>query len=152
MSNVGESTGPLPLDGAFYWLPAPNTNGSISWGLLTCHDLRLWDGVSHREMWPHVLHHLAGLWGKAPVPFRRRLVDHYYALPRGRVTRPEGNYLILHGNDAPPVPAWREIVVNRFQLHGLPVRAPWDEHERTLGEDVIALEEALGVSLRFAEV
>ena len=81
--------------------PTPNPSGPLSWSLLTCHDIGKWDGIAYREMWPSVVEHLAELWGKAPEPFRRRLGDHYYALPRGRVTRPKGNYLILHGNDAP---------------------------------------------------
>jgi hypothetical protein len=139
-----------PFTGAFYWLPSPDPSGPSSWSLLTCHDLRVWDGISHWEMWPHVLSHLAGLWGKAPEPFGRRLGDHYYALPRGRVTNPSGRYLILHGNDVRAlVPEWRAIIVDRFRLDGLPIRTPWDEHEQTLSEDVFALGEALGVALDF---
>ena len=39
------------------------------------------------------------------------------------------------------------MVVDRFRLHGLQVKTPWDEHEQTLRDDVLALEEALGVDL-----
>lgn len=142
---------PGPSTGAFYWVPGPTPSGPPSWGLLTCRDLGKWDGIAHREMWPAVADHLAGLWGEAPEALRRRLSGHCYALPRGRVTRPEGNHLILHGNDA-PVAGWRGIIVDRFRLHGLPIRTPWDEHEQTLGEDVLALEAALGVTLDFARI
>jgi hypothetical protein len=135
-----------PLDGAYYWLPTPTTTDSISWSLVTCHDVRLWDGISHREFWPSMLERLAPAWGKDPVSLKRRLGDHYYALPRGRVTRPGGKYLILHGNDA-PAPAWRTMVVDRFRLHGLQVKTPRDEHEQALRDDVLALEEALGVDM-----
>jgi len=147
----GNDVRPRPLTGAFYWLPSPAPSGPSSWALLTCHDLGKWDGISHREFWPSVLEHLAPAWGKDPAPFKRRLGDHYYALPRGRITRPNGNYLILHGNDA-PVPAWQTIVSDRFRLHGLQVKTPWDEHERTLSEDVLALEDVLGVSLGLPKV
>ena len=135
-----------PWTGAFYWLPSPTPSGPPTWSILTCHDLNLRDGISHREMWPAVVEHLAGLWGKAPEPFKRRLGDHYYALPRGRVTRPKGKYLILHGNDA-PVTDWQRIIVDRFRLQGLQVRAPWDDHERVLRDDVLALEKVLEVGL-----
>lgn len=138
------SSPPRPLTGAYYWLPSPTPSGPFAWSLLTCHDLGRWDGISHRELWPFVVGHLAILWGKAPDAFRRRLGDHYYALPRGRVTNPKGKYLILHGNDSPLV-TWREIIVHRFRLHGLQLKSPWDEHERTLREDVLAFEEALGI-------
>ena len=102
-------------------------------------------------MWPYVLERLAPAWGKDPVSLKRLLGDHYYALPRGRVSRPKGNCLILHGNDAPS-PAWKEIVIARFNLNGLRVRAPWDEHEQTLRDDVLALEEALGIDLDLSGV
>ncbi len=96
MSIVGKTDDPFPLTGAFYWLPTPKPSGPLSWALLTCHDLGAYDGISHREWWPSVLKHLAPAWGKDPIPFKRRLGDHYYALPRGRITRPKGKYLIRY--------------------------------------------------------
>jgi hypothetical protein len=98
-----------------------------------------------------VLDYLAGLWGKAPEFLKRRLGDHCYALPRGRVTRPKGKYAILHGRDS-PVPGWGEIVIGRFRLHGFQVRTPWDDHERALTDDVLALEEVLEISLNLPAV
>jgi hypothetical protein len=136
------AVGPRPLTGAFYWLPSP----SLTWSLLTCHDLALEDGTAHRELWPFVLDHLAAAWGRDPKAFRRCLGDHYYALPRGRVMKPKGQYLILHGNDA-PLPGRQAIVVDRFHLHAHQIKAPWDEHERVLRDDGLALEEALGIEL-----
>lgn len=139
-------TSPLPLDGAYYWLPSPDEDRAIRWDLITCHDLGARDGVSHREFWPSVLEHLAPSWGFDPVSFRNHLADHYYALPRGRVTRPKGRHLILHGRDA-PVPDWEPRIIDRFHLSGQKVRALSDDHERFLREDVLALEGVLGVDL-----
>ena len=136
-----------PRTGAFYWTPTREPAGRTSWRLLTCHDLRRCDGISHRELWPSVLDHLAAAWGRDSAMLRRRLTEHYYALPRGRVTRPRGGYLILHGNDAPAGVEWQAAVVERFGLAGLPLGTPWDEHERTLREDAIAFEAAFGVDL-----
>lgn len=136
------------LVGAFYWSPAREPAGRISWRLLTCHDLRRWDGISHRELWPSVLDHLAATWDKDPAVLRRRLGDHYYALPRGRVTHPRGRYLILHGNDAPVAGlAWKRIMIDRYRLDGMPLATPHDEHERTLREDVLSFEESFGIDL-----
>ncbi len=144
--SEAENAAPAPRVGAYYWLPTVGPSGRTPWRLLTCHDLGLRDGLSHREFWPSVLDHLSTTLGKKPEGIIRRLVDHYYALPRGRVTSPGGKHLILHGGDS-PIPDWQEIVVDRFRLHGLAVRILRDEHERTLREDVLALEETLGVDL-----
>ncbi len=146
--SEADPTATRALVGAFYWVPAREPAGRISWRLLTCHDLGGWDGISHRELWPSVLAHLAASWEKNPVVLRRRLSDHYYALPRGRVTHPRGQYLILHGNDAPlPGPAWKRIIIDRFRLSGETLGTPHDDHERTLSEDILAFEEALGIDL-----
>jgi hypothetical protein len=135
-----------PLTGGYYWLPTPSTAGTISWGLLTCHDLGLWDCISHREMWPTVLEFLATAWGNAPEALRRRLGDHYYGLPRGRITSSRGRYLIVHGQDA-PIPDWEAGIIDRFRLAGLDVRDLSNEHESVVLADVLSVEEALGVTL-----
>ena len=135
------------LTGAFYWIPARELECRVSWQLLTCHDLHRWDGISHRELWPFVLDHLAASWNKQPASVQRRLIDHYYALPRGRVTHPGDVYLILHGNDAPIGIDWRNLIIKNFHLEGHRVETPWDEHETTLREDVVAFEEVFHVSL-----
>ena len=137
---------PLPLTGAYYWLPVPTSSGSIRWDLLTCHDLGLWDCISHREMWPTVLEFLAPAWGKAAVALGHQLGEHYYGLPRGRVTSSRGRYLILHGQDA-PVPDWEPRIIARFHLASLDVQNLSSEHERVVRGDVLAVEEALGVTL-----
>ena len=42
------------LTGAYFWVPRPQ-RGGVAWDLVTCHDLGVWDGVSHREFWPYVV-------------------------------------------------------------------------------------------------
>ena len=86
--------------GGLLWVPR-SRNRVIRLGLVTCHDLGVWDGVSHREFWPSVLKHLAVAWGKDAKPLKRLLHDHHTGLPRGRVTHPKSGYIVIHGDDAP---------------------------------------------------
>ncbi len=134
-----------PLTGAYYWIPVPRPDG-FDWELRTCHDLKRWDGISHREFWPSILEQLAPAWGFVPDAFLDLLSDNYYALPRGRITKPKGNYMILQGDDA-PLRNWKTIVIDRFLLRSLHVKILYDEHERVLSDDVLALEIALGINL-----
>jgi len=71
-----------PRTGAYYWVPRPVPEG-LTWNLVTCHDLNVWDGVSHGEFWPFVLEHLAAAWGKDAKLLKRLLRDHHTGLPRG---------------------------------------------------------------------
>jgi hypothetical protein len=135
-----------PLDGAYYWLPVPIASTSIRWDLITCHDLGVWDGVSHREFWPSVLAHLAPTWGKTPEALRGLLGDHYYGLPRGRVSRPKGRYLLLHGKDS-PVPDWEDRIIDRFCLAGRRVTVLHDEHETMIPGHRRLVEELLGIRI-----
>jgi len=135
----------LSLTGAYYWLPNPRPNG-IPWDLVTCHDLGVWDGVSHRQFWPTVLDFLATLWGKDPKVLKSRLRDHHTGLPRGRITHPQSGYLIIHGDDA-PVPDWLKQIKERFRLSGASVSPEFTEHERMLGDDPRAVQAALGTLL-----
>ena len=118
---------PCPLTGAYYWVPIPLR--SLTWRVLACHELGFSKDQSHYDIWPKVLTHLAGLWGRDPKVLRRHLVRHCYGLPRGRVTHPKKTFLILHGNDS-PTSDWKEIVIRRFGLLGRPVRLLFDEHGR----------------------
>jgi hypothetical protein len=127
-----------PLIGAYYWVPIPPLR-SLNWRVLTCHDLGFDEDHSHFELWPAVIPHLATIWDRDPKAMKRRLGRHCYGLPRGRVTRPEKTYLILHGDDSPiPEPDWTEAVVRAFRLHGRRVKPLLDEHEQTLPGDVRA--------------
>ena len=98
-----------------------------------------------------MLERLASAWGFGPIALHHLLDDHYYALPRGRITNHEGRYWILHGKDS-PVPGWKKLIVDRFHLGGLRVKTDWDEHERVLSDDVLALEETLGIDLDLPRV
>lgn len=148
-SDLNEPTRSGPhrdsLTGAFYWVPFPRPDGFV-WELRTCHDLGAWDGVSHREWWPHVLEHLASAWGKDPVVLKRRLRDHHTGLPRGRITHPRPGYVIIHGDDA-PVANWLKLVRLKFRLTQVEVNPEYTEHERMIGDDPRAVEKSLGVSL-----
>jgi hypothetical protein len=136
---------PSPLTGAYFWVPHP-PSARIAWNLVTSHDLGVWDGISHREFWPHVLELLAAAWGKDAKVLKRRLRDHYTGFPRGRITRPKMGFLIVHGKDA-PVSDWLGRILSRFRLSGFKVTPIFDEHERMLGDDLRAVQDALDVSL-----
>lgn len=131
--------------GGFYWLPTPTGVGT-AWAVLTCHDLGHGPDVGHVDLWPAVVDRLAVACGRDAVTLRRRLIDRYTGLPRGRVTRPGRVCLILHGDDA-PVPDWRERLIGGFRLGGRPHRFLFDEHERMLPGDPELVEVALGIRL-----
>ena len=149
-SPVPEERSPknlIPLTGAYFWVPRPEQR-SVAWDLVTCHDLNVWDGVSHREFWLYVLEHLAVAWGKDAKTLKRLLRDHHTGLPRGRVTHPKSGYIVIHGDDAPAaVSNGMELVKVRFQLTGVKVTQEFTEHEKMLGDDPKAVQAALGISL-----
>jgi hypothetical protein len=134
-----------PLTGAYYWVPRPPPEG-ITWELVACQDLGVWDGVSHREFWPYVLKHLAVAWGKDAKLLKRRLHDHHTGLPRGRIVHPKAGYVVIHGDDA-PVPNWLELVKTQFGLAGVKVTQEFTEHEKMLADDPKAVQAALGIFL-----
>ena len=43
-----------PLSGGYYWFPTQD-HGSVTWRVLTCHELGFGDEVGHDAMWPTVL-------------------------------------------------------------------------------------------------
>jgi hypothetical protein len=118
-----------PLTGGYYWLPTPEGDRG-GWSVLTCHDLAFDATESHPDMWPSVIDRLACAWGRETERLRKSLELCCYGLPRGRITRPGGRFLLLHGDDA-PVSDWRARVLARFHLDSHSVRLLYDEHERT---------------------
>ncbi len=133
------------LSGAYFWVPRPVSDGLV-WDLVTCHDLGVSDGISHREFWPYILEHLAAVWGKDATALKQRLLDKHTGLPRGRVTHPKSGYLIIHGDDA-PVADWLPLVKARFRLTNVKVTPEFTEHEGMIGDDPESLQEALGIPL-----
>ena len=110
----GRVPGTKAFTGGYYWLPAPDAGG-ITWSVVTCRDLRCGPDAGHdADLWPRLIERLAAAWGKAPQELKRRLGQSYTGLPRGRVTRPGKEFLILHGNDS-PVPGWQKVVTEGFR-------------------------------------
>jgi hypothetical protein len=126
-TNDGQSS--EALTGGYFWCPTPG-DGQVEWSVLTCHDLGFDDTESHSDMWPSAIERLACAWGREVAPLRNRLKLCCYGLPRGRITRPGGRVLLLHGDDA-PIADWRARVLTRFRLAHRSVRLLYDEHERT---------------------
>lgn len=95
-----------------------------------------------------MLEHLAAAWGKDAKSLKRRLRDHHTGLPRGRVVRPKSGHVVIHGDDAPAeVANWLNVVKARFRLTGFKVTPEFTEHEKMLGDDPMAVQTALGISL-----
>jgi hypothetical protein len=113
--------------------------------VLCCHHLGFGPEIGHVEMWPRVIGRLAVSWSRDEGPLRKALKLCCYGLPRGRVTRPQGQFLVLHGDDA-PIPDWKAPVLGGFGLGRRPVRYLSDEHERTFREHVRAVSESLGIA------
>ncbi len=140
----GRSRRPAPLTGGYYWFPT-RAGDTIAWSVLTCHDLEFDPDDGHFDMWPSVIDRLASAWRRDAVRLRRLLAVHCYGLPRGRITRPDRRFLILHGADA-PVADWLPMVVERFNLNARTVRLLHDEHEETFIEDRRAVNAEFGLS------
>ena len=114
--------------------------------LLTSRDAGLDPDVGHTGLWLFVLDRLAIARGKDRRRLRLRFEDRYAGLPRGRVTRPSGTSLILHGRDAPLIHR-RSVVAERFDLAPGRMRFVYDEHERMIAGDPEAVESASGAGL-----
>ena len=120
-----------PFTGGYYWLPKPSPGG-ITWSVVTCRDLGCGRDAGHdAELWPKLMTTLAAVWGKDALVLKKKLALYYTALPRGRVTRPEKTFLILHGRDS-PIPGWEEMVVAGFRLSGRKLKFIFDAHETQL--------------------
>ena len=120
-----------PFTGGYYWLPRP-TLGGITWSVVTCRDLGCGRDDGHdAELWPRLMSPLADAWDKDALVLKRKLALCYTALPRGRVTRPEKTFLVLHGNDS-PTSGWEALVIAGFRLTGRTVKFIFDGHETQL--------------------
>jgi hypothetical protein len=136
-----------PLTDAYVWVPRPEDSGVV-WDLVTCHDLNVWDGVSHRKLWPQVLEHLAVVRGMDTKLLKYRLRDRHTGLPRGRIIHPESGYVVIHGDDAPAtLEDWLELVKVRFRLTVVEVTPELSEHQKMLADDPKAVQTVLGIPL-----
>lgn len=117
-----------PFTGGYYWLPSPSPAG-ITWVVVTCRDLGCGKDAGHdADLWPRLMAPLAEAWGKDAQVIKKQLALSYTGLPRGRVTRPEKTFLVLHGDDSATA-VWWEMVIQSFRLSGRKVRFVFDEHE-----------------------
>ena len=121
------------MAGGYYWLTTPG-QATISWDVVTRHQLDFDAVVGHVGMWTAVLDQLASAWQKEAAVLRRLLKDCCYGLPRGRVARAGKRSLILHGDDS-SCPDWLEPAVVAFRLDRRSVKVLFDEHERMLAAD-----------------
>lgn len=117
----------------------------MTWDVISCHELGLDAEIGHDDLWPAVIERLAAAWDKDARALQRLLKDRYYGLPRGRVTRPGGRFLILHGADS-PTSDWLERVIRRFDLDRRSVKVLFDEHETMMAADQKRVMTALGIS------
>jgi hypothetical protein len=133
----------VSLTGGYYWFPTP-TIGSLTWQVLTCHELGCDAEVGHVDLWTLVIDRLATAWRREGRFIQRSLKNNYTGLPRGRVTQVKNRFMILHGNDS-PVPDWVPMVMTKFELNRRSVIVLFDEHERMLPEDRRSVSKALGL-------
>ena len=81
-----------------------------------------------------MIERLACAWGWEAEHLRKLLAPCCYGLPRGRITQPEGGFLLIHGDDA-PIADWGARVLARFHLDPRSVHFHDTEHERTSTQD-----------------
>jgi len=141
-----QSQGTKPYRGGYYWLPIPSPDG-ITWSVVTCRDLGCSADAGHdADLWPRLMDPLAAAWGKDAQNLKKKLALSYTGLPRGRVTRPEKTFLVLHGKDS-PIPMWEQLVIESFRLSGRKVKFIYDEHETMIPGHPQAVEVSLGFRL-----
>ena len=131
------------LTGGYYWFPTP-AMASVSWTVLTCHELGCDAEVGHVDFWPFVIDRLAKAWRRDGRALTDYLKNHYTGLPRGRITQPKNVFTIFHGKDS-PVPDWVPMVVRKFDLNRRSVKVIFDDHEQMLAENRMRVNEALGL-------
>ena len=144
LGSSGEGRGAGPFTGGYYWLPTPRPDG-VTWAVVTCRDLGCGADAGHdADLWPCLMAPLAEVWGREAQILRRRLRLCYTGLPRGRVTRPGGTFLILHGNDSPSA-RWAEMVITAFHLAGYEPKLLFDEHETQISGHPQQVAAAIGL-------
>jgi hypothetical protein len=141
-----QSRGTTPYRGGYYWLPTPSPEG-ITWSVVTCRDLGCGADAGHdADLWPRLMVPLAAAWGRDARILKRRLALSYTGLPRGRVTRFNRTFVVLHGKDS-PVRGFEERVVASFRLTGRTVKFIFDEHETQISGHPQAFESSVGIRL-----
>lgn len=144
--NSGARSATKPFTGGYYWFPTP-VPGGVTWSIVTCRYLGCHSDAGHdADLWPRLMVPLAAAWGKDAQRLKRRLALSYTGLPRGRVTRPEKTFLILHGKDSPTA-GWEEMVIASFGLAKRKVKFVFDGHETQLPGHPQAVEAILGSQL-----
>jgi len=139
----------VPQSGAYWWLPTPDGK----WELDVYYDSEFRGNTMHDIMWTkYVLDRLSILWNKDPAKLKRAVGDNYAGLPRGRVGKIMGGFVLSHGDDA-PIKNGPKKVLAAFNLSGLvrtdskKVRVAVDEHETMLAGDPEAVQKALQADL-----
>lgn len=63
------------LTGGYYWFPTPSI-GSVTWQVLTCHELGCDADVGHVDLWTLVIDRLATTWRRDRRLLRRSVTNH----------------------------------------------------------------------------
>ena len=64
-----------PVTGGYYWFPS-HVLRSVTWTVLTCHELGCDADVGHLDLWTLVLDQLAQAWQRDARLLKKRLMNH----------------------------------------------------------------------------
>lgn len=145
-----------PQTGIFFWTPVIDGD-KVTWRLETFFDSQFPAGgtkeLDHATIWSKWANTILGKNESDAPP---SIAHKYSGLPRGRVTfhitRKFGSrlkeYLVLHGNDAPlPAAKANKLIASEFKLLEACWKYTFDDHERMLRDDVVAIQRYLGRDL-----
>lgn len=138
-----------PQTGIYYWIPLPKNKGKeIYWDIFKYFDSE-YTNLMHDNIWKtQISSFLINSW-KDYRTFNLKTIhefkNSYAGLPRGRITRGEKGYFILHGDDSPAGKNNNKIIAREFGLPQNQVIALKDDHERMLKED----EKTVQLALKF---
>lgn len=132
----------MPSEGIYYILPYPG-----KWSLFP-YRFDQFPEIDHSELWEsYCSAMMASAWSKklnvSPRQFRSQIMELVYSVPRGRITKGKGGYLIFNGND------WKQTGISEQDIRaafGLPATSKlmFDDHEVQFEEQTTELNSLTG--------
>lgn len=123
-------------DGVYYWLPDINGVWHVE-----PFPFRFYDDIYHIKLWDkYITQYLASIFNIPAEKFNGL----YAGLPRGRVTKMNGNYIVHHGDDSP---GNLSKVFSAFNLDTTNDVAKYMSHETMFIDDYVKLCKIIGRDL-----
>jgi len=122
-----------PQAGIYYWVPYSNGQ----WKIYSFWEEFYGPKTIHAVIWKeHLARELAELYNK--LPYIQQIQEYPYGLSRGRIFKKDNHCQLWHGGDS-PVPDWKEIIFNEFNLSSENTEIIEHPHEKPKQSHIEAL-------------